>query len=450
MSFIPLLFFFNTILGSIENYYRDEREKRLLTYSIILANSVSKSNYLFIEPRNPVLEQGFNNKSGEYGSRILILNSRGIVEYDSNGTDVGKTYLVPEFMSAVRGTNMVSTRIDEQVIYAGATISSDNNEVLGAVILVSSIGDIYAASSEIERELVFFSSVAIFVLILLVFLMSQLLIEPLNNTLQVVQKMSEGHLNARIKVKGFDEFSRLGSSFNDMAKKLEQVEKTREEFVSNVSHELKTPLSSIKVLTESILLQENVPTEMYTEFLQDINSEIDRMTNIVNDLLNLVKLDQREIGLNFKQIDLNKLLEDILKRLNPLAEQKDILLSYDEIRKILLEADEMKLSLAISNLVENAIKYTPNKGSVKVIVDADHQNAFIKISDTGIGINDEDQKKVFNRFYRVDKTRDRETGGTGLGLSITHSTILLHNGSIKILSKENEGATFVVRIPILQ
>ena len=233
-----------------------------------------------------------------------------------------------------------------------------------------------------------------------------------------------------------------------MTEKLEQIDTSRQEFVSNVSHELKTPLSSIKVLSDSILLQEDIPSEMYIEFLQDINSEIDRMTEIVNNLLALVKLDFREAGLNITETDLNKMLDDILKRLTPLADQKNISVSKEYLKNVVVEADEMKFSLAISNLVENAIKYTNPDGSVKVILDCDHQNAFITVIDTGIGITEEEQPKIFNRFYRVDKTRDRETGGTGLGLSITHSTVILHKGSIKISSKEGEGSTFIVRIPI--
>ena len=137
-----------------------------------------------------------------------------------------------------------------------------------------------------------------------------------------------------------------------------------------------------------------------------------------------------------------------MKRLYPLAEQKKIELLYENNKDVVIEADEMKLSLAISNLIENAIKYTPDEGTVKVVVDGDHQNAFITVQDTGIGISEEEQSKIFNRFYRVDKTRARQTGGTGLGLAITHSTIMQHNGSIKVISKEDEGATFIVRLPI--
>lgn len=113
-----------------------------------------------------------------------------------------------------------------------------------------------------------------------------------------------------------------------------------------------------------------------------------------------------------------------------------------------MTADEVKLSLAISNLVENGVKYTPVGGEVSVSLDADHQNCYITVQDTGIGIDEEEQSKIFERFYRIDKTRDRETGGTGLGLAITHSTIVLHNGSVKIISGEGQGATFIVRLPL--
>ena len=224
----------------------------------------------------------------------------------------------------------------------------------------------------------------------------------------------------------------------------------RQDFTANVSHELKTPLSSVKVLSESILLQEDVPKEMYVEFLHDITSEVDRMTAIINDLLTLVKLDQKEIPLNFKETNLTQMMTDIIKRLQPMADAKHISLQWDASKEIHAEADEMKLSLAISNLVDNAVKYTPEEGTVKVSLDADHQNVFISVADTGIGIPEDEVNRIFERFYRVDKTRDRETGGTGLGLSITHSTIMMHKGSIKVNSKEEEGTTILVRIPLKQ
>ena len=218
--------------------------------------------------------------------------------------------------------------------------------------------------------------------------------------------------------------------------------------LSNVSHELKTPLSAVKVLTESLLFQDNVPEEMYKEFFTDINSEVDRLNNIINDLLTLVRLDQKEVPMNIKEMNLNEIIEGILKRLAPLANQKGIEITYEGKEAVDIEVDEVKITLAISNLVENGIKYTPEGGKVHVTLKSDHQDAFITVEDTGLGIDNEDLSKIFERFYRTDKTRNRETGGTGLGLAITYKTIVMHNGRIKVESEEQKGSKFLVGIPL--
>jgi signal transduction histidine kinase len=393
-----------------------------------------------------------SDKSTEGGYRLLVFDINNRVLDDSNRdtlvSRVGSTMIVPEVMNALTRRDQTQLRRNQHAIYAASAILDENSNKIGAVLLVSSVEAIYRQLDQVLFSVLMYSLLSGLFIIVLVIFVSQLLLDPLRKILRVVQKITIGHLSERIPVNGRDEYSELARAYNDMTEKLEQVDKTREEFVSNVSHELKTPLSSMKVLSESLLLQEQVPAETYREFLTDITSEVDRMANIVNDLLALVKIDQREQGLHIQPTDLNKTVEDILKRLSPLAEQKKVVLLYEDVRAVLIDADEMKLSLAISNIVENGIKYTPRGGTVKVIVDADHQNAFVTIQDTGIGISDEEQSKIFNRFYRVDKTRDRETGGTGLGLAISHSTVLMHNGSIRLTSKPDEGSVFVVRIPL--
>ena len=454
---MTLIFFFLIIRVSVRDYYLDEREDQLLRSANIIARNVA--NDIF-QIRNPNVWQRFDDeltsKSQENQFRILVFDAKYMVINDTNKTSIDNTYVIPEVIEAIsRSDTREAVSIHPQVapsipprIYAAAAIMDENAQRVGAVLVVASIEDIYTALAAIERTLLLYTALMSIGILAAVFFLSKLLVDPIHNISNVVTKMAEGSLSQRIAVRGRDEFAELAEAFNRMTEKLDAVEKTREEFVSNVSHELKTPLSSIKVLTESILLQENVPTDMYIEFLRDINSEIDRMTDIVLDLLDLVRLDQGGDGLHIRPMDLNKMAEDILKRLYPLAEQKDIELLYEDVRKVIVDADEMKLGMAVSNLVENGIKYTPEGGVVKLIVDGDHQNAFITVQDTGIGIADEDLDKVFNRFYRVDKTRDRETGGTGLGLAITRATVLLHNGSIRVVSKENEGTTFVARLPL--
>ena len=453
VSLAPLVFFYITILIDIENIYISDRQQRLQRAAHMEANLLASENYIenLLHRALMMRVNGEISDRSQRGSyRVMVFDKHFTVVHDTNMVRTGDTMIVPEVVTAILEGYAAGINRDGEVtaVFAAVAIYNAERERVGAVLLAEDAEDIFVSLEEIRRTVLLYTSLAGVIVCVLVFFASQLLIDPLKNILRVVQRMAEGHLHQRITVNSRDEFSQLGIAFNNMNERLEQVDKAREEFVSNVSHELKTPLSSMKVLAESILLQDDIPIETHREFLTDITSEVDRMTIIVNDLLELVKLDRREHGFHASTIELNKLVEDILKRLSPLAEQKRIVLLYDDVRQVTMDADEVKLSLAISNIVENGIKYTPSGGTVKVMVDADHQNAFVTIQDTGIGIPDEEQGKVFNRFYRVDKTRARGTGGTGLGLAISHAAVLLHNGSLRLNSKPDEGSVFVVRLPI--
>ena len=449
IGFVPLLFFTSTIFRTMDKYYIEERKKEMLSQANVISGHITVMNYLFDESKKELFDYDIQETSRQGGYRIVVLDSKGTVVNDSNKTIIGKTVVLPEVVESLDNKDVAREQAGE-VIYAAVTIVDDNSKQIGAVLISDSASDIFDTIGDIQKQVIILLCGVVIISGIIMFFMSQITTEPLKNMLAVIKKMSEGHLDQRVIVnkRSHNEISDLAEACNNMADKLEQVESTRQTFVSNVSHELKTPLSSIKVLSESILLQEEVPKEMYVEFLQDINSEVDRMTEIINDLLTLVKLDQREIPIKYQSTDMVKLCKEIVKRLSPLALSKDIYLELIADKEVVAEVDVTKFTLAISNLIENGIKYTDNGGTVTVYVDCDHQNAFFKVVDTGIGIAEEELGKIFNRFYRVDKTRDRETGGTGLGLSITHSTVLMHNGSIKVTSKENEGTTFVVRIPL--
>ena len=229
------------------------------------------------------------------------------------------------------------------------------------------------------------------------------------------------------------------------------MDDSRQEFVSNVSHELKTPLTSMKVLADSInSMGDEAPKELYQEFMGDITNEIERETKIINDLLSLVKMDKSSADLNIESVNINELIEQILKRLQPIAEKQQVEVVLESFRPVTAEVDEVKLSLAITNLVENAIKYNKNDGEgwVHVSLNADHQYFYLKVEDSGMGIPEESLEHIYERFYRVDKSHSREIGGTGLGLAITRNSILMHRGAIKVHSVLGEGTTFDVRIPL--
>ena len=204
----------------------------------------------------------------------------------------------------------------------------------------------------------------------------------------------------------------------------------------------------MKVLADSLLEMKEAPVEMYQEFMQDIAKEIDRENQIITDLLSLVKMDKTGQNLNIQTVNINELLEQILKRLRPIADKKNVEMVMESFRPVSAEIDEMKFTLAISNLVENAIKYNHDNGWVHVSLNADHKYFYIKVEDSGIGIPEEDQPHIFERFYRVDKSHSREIGGTGLGLAIARNAVIVHRGAIKVYSNEGEGTTFTVRIPL--
>lgn len=450
IGLIPLILLSNVVFKTTQKYYIEERKKELLNQANILSGHIVISDYMFDKEKDGEFSKDIDQTSMQGGFRVLVIDAMGTVVNDSNNTEINKTYLIPEIIEALRNKDIAREQPNGS-IYAVASIVNDDGKNEGAVLIADMPTEITIKMEAIKKQIYIMTPGIMLVVIAVVFVFSQMITEPLEKMAKVIQKMADGHLDQRVPeaIMSREEIMDVGIAVNNMAEKLQQVDISRQQFVSNVSHELKTPLSSIKVLSESILLNGEAPKEMYIEFLQDINNEVDRMTEVINDLLTLVRLDQKEIPVNFKQGNLNNLVGDIVKRLNPLAVHKNINLSCEFIQEVLADIDATKLTLAVSNLIENAIKYTDEGGEVKVVLDCDHQNAFITVSDTGVGMAEEELGKIFDRFYRIDKTRDRETGGTGLGLSITHSTVLIHDGSIRVSSRENEGTTFVVRIPLI-
>lgn len=323
----------------------------------------------------------------------------------------------------------------------------DLNET-GFIVIQTDLASILKSYQSMKEKTITIEIVVLVLLFVLAFFYSGKVIKPLQKLLVYIERVTEGFMDERVTLKSYREIDDVVDAINHMTTKLEMLENSRQEFVSNVSHELKTPITSIKVLADSLLQQEDAPAELYREFLSDINAEIERENKIITDLLSLVKMDKTAGELNISSININELLEQILKRIKPIAAERHIELIFESYRAVMAEVDEVKLSLAVNNLIENAVKYNYDNGWVRVSLNADHKFFYIKVSDSGVGIPEDEQENVFERFYRVDKARSRETGGTGLGLSITRNAILMHRGAIKIYSKEKEGTTFTVRIPL--
>jgi len=336
-----------------------------------------------------------------------------------------------------------------RVMYSYAPITNHSDGIVGMVVISTALEGIDSLLAGVRRMLNFYSAVTSLAIMLISFIISGFITKPIKELTAGITRMSKGHLNQRINIRGSAELKQLGTAFNIMSEKLENLDKARNEFVSNASHELKTHLSAIKVLTETLLHMEGEDTAIYKEFLADINNEIDRLNAIITDLLSLVNIDSRNTQFKKEPVELSQLVSKTTKGLQMLAEKKSIAMEIALEEEVYVLGDGMKLQQVISNIVDNAIKYTPEGGRVMVEVYKTPELAVIKVSDTGIGIPAEDLNNIFDRFFRVDKARSRVTGGTGLGLSIAHRIVLMHEGYIRVNSREGKGSTFYVELPLL-
>lgn len=456
---LPSLFLRYGILATYTERAISLRISDVQTQGRILANHLLTYNYLQ-DSTSEVINAELSQLAEVYNGRVLIVDQNFKVIKDTYGLSIGKIMISEEIIKCFNGEN--TTNYDEKNHYIEMTIpiaapaEQTNSNLPGAqqtvqgVILISVSTESNHTTWQLLNRNAVLIELALFILIVgIAGGIAYLVTRPFHHVTSEIQKLQAGHFNEKISVPEYLETERISDAFNELYARIRVLDESRDEFVSNVSHELKTPMASMKVLADSLLMQEDVPAELYREFMVDIADEIDRENKIINDLLSLVKMDKTKADLNISQADINALLELILKRLRPIAIKRDVEMTLECIRPVVAEVDEVKLTLAISNLVENAVKYNNEHGWVKVLLDADHQYFTVEVSDSGIGIPEESMDHIYERFYRVDKSHSREIGGTGLGLAITRSAILMHRGTIKAVSTVGEGTTFTVKIPLI-
>lgn len=399
-------------------------------------------------------------------TRVMVVDPLGVVQADGYSEYNGRRLNLGEVAAALTGQGAAYGyyRADEKSagwlgraagpagqmvgVYTAPVLSG--GQPIGAVVYSSMAQDVYQSLTQMQRQMAIWLLLVALSVLLLSLMVSRIFTRPIEELSQGISRMTQGDLSSRVSVKGRNEFSQLAEAFNSMCERLERLDQTRNQFVSNASHELKTPLSTMKILSETLLYQEQCDLAMQKEFLSDINKEIDRLNSIINDLLTLVHLDDRGVTkLQPTLLSLDKLVQDTARRLRPLAESRSIALDVAIRDQIDTMGDPMKLEQVFYNLIDNAIKYTPQGGKVRVEVARAGKKAVIKVIDNGIGIPKADQLHVFDRFYRVDKARSRDTGGTGLGLAIVKQIVLLHEGSVTVMSEEEKGSTFTVELPII-
>lgn len=436
----------------IVSSYKDRavsiRTVNVMNQCDILSDQIINENYLQTQ-QSVALNSELELLSNIYSGRVLIIDGDFRIVKDTFNLDVGKTMISEEILLCYQ-TGETGQYTSEKYIEMTMPImdKEGGNNVQGVMMVSISMDEINASVAVLEQKQIFMIGIITVMVLILGYILAGILVKPFNKITRAIEDISDGYMDADISVTDYTETQLITNAFNSMLERVRTLDESRQEFVSNVSHELKTPLTSMKVLADSLNGQENVPVELYQEFMQDIGEEIDRENKIITDLLSLVKMDKKAADLNIDVVNINDMLELILKRLKPIAAKRDIRLLVDSFRPVYAQIDEVKLTLAFSNLVENAIKYNIEDGWVRVSLNADQKYFYVVVEDSGMGIPEDSIDQIFERFYRVDKSHSREIGGTGLGLAITRSAVMMHHGAIKVYSKVGEGTRFSVRIPL--
>lgn len=437
--------------NTIKNSSINERAVYLMTQSNILSNQIAP-NYYGIQKENTkaYIEELIKGFSMDINARYLLLDVRGNVQADAYDDRVNTNLIaVPEVRSAIYGEN--SSKVyklpnGENVIYVAVPVM-DGSTVIGVILASDSIDDIIANVNKTMSRVFLLSLLGLVITGLISFLFADVISKPIEHMRVLVNDFSKGKFDTRIPIDSNDEVGQLGETFNDMAAQIHQVDENRKQFVSNVSHELRTPLTSLNIISESLLLQDHWEEPVYREFLSDIESEVKRLNQIIDSLLYLVDVEGKELKMEYQLCYINYLIENVLKHLKPIADQKHITLNFEEYEKVQILVDQGKIQQCFINIINNAIKYTPDGGKVAVRLTSDKNEVVIAVADTGIGIPSEDVPKIFDRFFRVDRARARTTGGSGLGLSIVKQIVMLHNGNIHVESEVNVGTNVYIHLP---
>ncbi|MBD5559996.1 MAG: HAMP domain-containing histidine kinase [Clostridia bacterium] len=390
------------------------------------------------------------------GGRMLVLNSAGIVQTDTFSEYNGMVLQFPEVETVLEGDaasaygfhRITGDAGSFWALYCTSSVIHDGS-LIGAVLFSTSVQDVVDTAEMLQRNMFMVFLLGLAAVLAATIVLTRYIARPVQQLTQTALRVAAGDWTSRVAVTGSGEVAELGRTFNMMCDRLQNVDVQRSEFVSDASHELKTPLASMKILVESLLYQDQVPEEIYKDFLADINKEIDRLTRLITDLLLLSKMDTENAVLNIAEVNVARAVEESTDALAPIARQRGVRIILKVPPELTLECDPLKLRQALNNLIENAIKYSGSEGFVEISAAESGQEICIQVRDNGVGMPKEDLPHIFERFYRVDKARSRETGGTGLGLHIVRRVALMHGGRVEVDSQVGEGSTFRLCLPLV-
>lgn len=450
---LTLMYVYNT--GVLSDNLYSEQTTKLYAKANMISQSISgawdtsdeRVMYLRLEDVTDRLLAGTNIRG------VVTDNSYSVL-FDNNRTAdmTGKVFMRDVLKRALDGEQSQSSfEADNGTTLTVAVPIEVEGEVIGGVYLAENMASIAKTISAIKTSLILFSALLLFIIILISIGTSYIITQPIAEFTDVARAISKGDFSRRAKVKGTREMAEMGQALNFMCDELDALEEKRKNFVSDVSHELKTPMAGIKLLCDSLVCAENPDMDTVREFLTDMSEEIDRLTRIINRLLMLSRLDAGA-DIAKSDVDISALCAGVTESLRKLAEEKDIELVCEapETDENIISVDYDKIYECVYNLAVNAINYTSEGGHVNIRFALSDGKCVIEVEDDGPGIPDGEKLKVFDRFYRLDNSRARDTGGTGLGLAITKEAVLLHSGTIAVEDSVSGGSVFKITLPLTE
>ncbi len=386
-------------------------------------------------------------------NRLLVTDTAGRILYDSRkeGGAVGKYAFYSEIAEALWGNDAFYCTYDEQAFFSRmAEPVVYHNEIVGAVYVY----EYDTAQAELlkgfQQNLLTISLIVAILVLVLSFSLSRMLTRSISNLLTAIRQVREGAYSTRAEVRGGDEIAQIAAEFNSLTDRLSITEEARRRFVSDASHEMKTPLAGIQLMSDSILQTEDMNPAMVREFVSDIGQEAQRLNRITEHLLALTRLDSGSVEAvtDATATAVEQVCQRVVRMLGVVAREKGVALTYECDERAIVRATEDDVHQVLYNLMENGIKYSANGGFVHTRATVEGDFVTITVEDNGIGIPEADRPHIFDRFYRVDKMRSRAVGGTGLGLSIAKDTVEYRGGSIAVDGRgDNLGTVFTVRLP---
>ena len=445
-SVAVILFFMNTYPLSVSrDLIFSSKQVSLQSQAAVVATSLSALDPL---------------SSDNIGQVIELLDLSGLTQIAVIGPEYEALFYISysyntEFDDSFTGnvdTALAGNDVFHSVFSDGAFSSSTFTPIMrkGAVVGIVHLNEYDVEQGSIlldlQNSLKNISLAVGIIIIALILLIVRLVTRRYRQILDAITNVREGQYSYRISVSGADELANLSDEFNSLTDRLQHTEELRRRFVADASHELKTPLASIKLLSDSILQNDSMGRDMVYEFVRDIGIESERLARTTEKLLGLSRFDN-DIAIQTGPVDLTAVVTYTLKMLEPVAQSSMISITHSLDEDCTVWATEDDLHQVVFNLIENAIKYNISGGSVDVDLSEKNHNIILTVDDTGSGIPEEDLPYVFDRFYRVDKARSREAGGSGLGLSIAQEAVLRFNGSINAMRRDEGGMRFCVSFP---